>query len=260
VTSRQYWTLYARAARSASAGNAAPPRKFIRVTAPADSHRRPAPLPDWATASSPARSADKPLFRPSSSSADGKDLEYWSDDVQCRRPACHRGQCHAPPCRASRPSRAGLGSDFLDSGRRQCPGRCPPTGIRPFADRPRPARGHHLRTGRRVFRRGRSRRISSWLMIFSIIQYLLMARFEERSNKISTRCSPRLKADPELCSPAKKLACRVRGHVHDGCCSWGLFAFGASTVFADQPDPGRRPAPVALPRGLRQSGLIIPGP
>jgi ABC-2 type transport system permease protein len=126
---------------------------------------------------------DKPLFAPSSFlSADGRDLEYWSDDVNVGALRATAANAMRRLARQQALSEAGLGPDFLDrvdanalqvSAHR----------IRTVADQTTAGSEVTMADRAPVFVAG-GLAYFLWLMIFSIIQYLLMGTIEERSNKI----------------------------------------------------------------------------
>ena len=227
-------------------GNAAPPRKFILVPAPARSIDDLRPyLMGQRLVSGPL--GDKPLFAVFIPSADGRDLEYWSDDVNVGALRATAANAMRRLARQQALSEAGLGADFLDkvdaSALQVSAHR-----IRTVADQTTTGSAVTMADRAPVFVAG-GLAYFLWLMIFSIIQYLLMGTIEERSNKIFDTLLTSVKLTELLAG--KLLA--VFAVTSTMMLSWGLFAFGASLFATSQP-------PVAFPRGLRQSVHHRSGP
>src|SRR3990167_5442305 len=92
-----------------------------------------------------------------------------------------------------------------------------------------------------------------WLMVFSIIQYLLMGTIEERSNKIFDTLLTSVKL-PELLA-GKLLA--VFAVTSTMMLSWSLFA-GAGSVFAASQSPALMDMVAPFVAAATNPGLIIP--
>ena len=230
---------------------AASSRKFIRVPAPATAIDDLRPyLLGQQLVSGPL--GDKPLFAVFIPSSDGTSLEYWSDDVSV---SGLRWQAEAAMRRLARQqafSEAGLGEDFLDT----------------VDDRALTVPAHRIRTVAEQTTAGSAVTMADkapvyvagglayflWLMIFSIIQYLLMGTIEERSNKIFDTLLTSVKL-PELLA-GKLLA--VFAVTSTMMLSWGLFAFGAS-LFATSQIPGGASLLSPFLAAFANPAIIIPG-
>tara|TARA_R110000850_G_scaffold10620_5_gene37688 strand:- start:29336 stop:30724 length:1389 start_codon:yes stop_codon:yes gene_type:complete len=232
-------------------GNAVSQRKFILVPAPAVSIDALRPyLMGERLVSGPL--GDKPLFAVFIPSADGTSLEYWSDDVNVGALRAVAANAMRRLARQDALSEAGLGADFLanvDAGALQVPA----YRIRTVVDQ--------VTTGSEVTMADRAPVYVAgglayflWLMIFSIIQYLLMGTIEERSNKIfdTLLTSVRL---PELLA-GKLLA--VFAVTSTMMLSWGLFAFGAS-LFATSQIPGGASLLSPFLAAFANPAIILPG-
>ena len=232
-------------------GNAAPPRKFIRVPAPADSIDDLRPyLMGQRLVSGPL--GDKPLFAVFIPSADGRDLEYWSDDVNVGALRATAANAMRRLARQQALSEAGLGADFLD--------RVDASALQVSAHRIRTV-ADQTTTGSAVTMADRAPVFVAgglayflWLMIFSIIQYLLMGTIEERSNKIFDTLLTSVKLTELLAG--KLLA--VFAVTSTMMLSWGLFAFGAS-LFATSQIPGGASLLSPFLAAFANPSIIVPG-
>ncbi|MEH6410589.1 MAG: ABC transporter permease [Hyphomonas sp.] len=232
-------------------GNAAPQRKFILVPAPAASIDALRPyLMGERLVSGPL--GDKPLFAVFIPSADGTSLEYWSDDVNVGALRAVAANAMRRLARQDALSEAGLGADFLaevDAGALQVPA----YRIRTVVEQATTGSEVTMADRAPVYVAG-GLAYFLWLMIFSIIQYLLMGTIEERSNKIfdTLLTSVRL---PELLA-GKLLA--VFAVTSTMMLSWGLFAFGASLLATSQ-IPGGASLLSPFLAAFANPAIILPG-
>lgn len=226
-------------------------RKFIQVPAPATTidGLRPYLLGER-TVSGPL--GDKPLFAAFILSEDGGELEYWSDDVNVDQLRYVAKSAMLRLARREALADAGLGEDFLktvDAGAFDVPARR----IRTVEEQDT--------TGAEVTMADRAPMFVAgglayflWLMVFSIIQYLLMGTIEERSNKIFDTLLTSVKL-PELLA-GKLLA--VFAVTSTMMLSWGLFAFAGGTIVSTQiPGVGNAIAPFMA--ALANPSIIVPG-
>ena len=226
-------------------------RKFIQVPAPATTidGLRPYLLGER-TVSGPL--GDKPLFAAFILSEGGGELEYWSDDVNVDQLRYVAKSAMLRLARREALADAGLGEDFLktvDAGAFDVPARR----IRTVEEQDT--------TGAEVTMADRAPMFVAgglayflWLMVFSIIQYLLMGTIEERSNKIFDTLLTSVKL-PELLA-GKLLA--VFAVTSTMMLSWGLFAFAGGTIVSTQiPGVGNAIAPFMA--ALANPSIIVPG-
>jgi ABC-2 type transport system permease protein len=230
---------------------AASSRKFIRVPAPATAIDDLRPyLLGQQLVSGPL--GDKPLFAVFIPSSDGTSLEYWSDDVSV---SGLRWQAEAAMRRLARQqafSEAGLGDNFLDTVDDSAL-TVPAHRIRTVAEQTTAGSAVTMADKAPVYVAG-GLAYFLWLMIFSIIQYLLMGTIEERSNKIFDTLLTSVKL-PELLA-GKLLA--VFAVTSTMMLSWGLFAFGAS-LFATSQIPGGASLLSPFLAAFANPAIIIPG-
>jgi ABC-2 type transport system permease protein len=227
------------------------PRKFILVPAPANSidALRPYLMGERLV---PGPLGDKPLFAVFIPSADGKSLEYWSDDVNVGTLRAVAANAMRRLARQDALSEAGLDPEFLtevDASALQVPAHR----IRTVADQTTTGSEVTMADRAPVFVAG-GLAYFLWLMIFSIIQYLLMGTIEERSNKIFDTLLTSVKL-PELLA-GKLLA--VFAVTSTMMVSWGLFAFGAS-LFATSQIPGGANLLSPFLAAFANPSIIIPG-
>ena len=238
-------------ARAAAEGASIASRKFIPVPAPADSidGLRPYLLGEKLV-SGPL--GDKPLFAAFVLAEDGGELEYWSDDVNVDQLRYLAQDAMLRLARRDALNEAGLGEDFLqnvDDAAFDVPARR----IRTIEEQDA--------TGAEVTMADRAPMFVAgglayflWLMVFSIIQYLLMGTIEERSNKIFDTLLTSVKL-PELLA-GKMLA--VFAVTSTMMLSWGLFAFAGGTLVATQiPGVGSIIEPFLAT--LANPAIIVPG-
>jgi ABC-2 type transport system permease protein len=166
------------AVNEAQLAEAAPDRKFVEVAPPAQSVEALQPyLTGEKMVSGP--SGEKPLFAALILSADGRTLEYWSSDVNVSGLRYSAETAMRDLSRRDALLAAGLNADFLKEADDRA--------VEVAEFRPRDEAGG----GSEVTVADRAPAIVAvalayflWLMVFSIIQYLLMGTIEERSNKI----------------------------------------------------------------------------
>ena len=225
-------------------------RKFIEVTPPArdlDSLR--SYLLGQQLVSGPL--GDKPLFAAFILSEDGKSLEYWSDDVNINTLRFEAEDAVRRLARKHALEAAGLGPDFIqeaDDAAVQVPARR----IRSVAEQESAGAEVTLADRAPVFVAG-ALAYFLWLMVFSIIQYLLMGTIEERSNKIFDTLLTSVRM-PELLA-GKLLA--VFAVTSTMMLVWGLFALSGSAFLATQvPGAGSMITPFLAAAGSPQ--ILIP--
>jgi len=229
----------------------APSRKFIRVPAPATAIDDLRPyLLGQQLVSGPL--GDKPLFAVFIPSSDGASLEYWSDDVSVSALRWQAENAMRRLARQQALGEAGLDADFLetvDGGALKVPEHR----IRTVANQ--------TTTGSKVTMADKAPVYVSvglayflWLMIFSIIQYLLMGTIEERSNKIFDTLLTSVKLEELLAG--KLLA--VFAVTSTMMVSWGLFALGTS-LFATSQIPGGASLLSPFLSALANPAIIVPG-
>jgi ABC-2 type transport system permease protein len=214
-------------------------RKFIQVPAPARSldALRPFLLGEQLVDGPAGR---KPLYAAFIVADGGKDIEYWSEDVSVDTLRRTAAAALKQSAQQDALVAAGLPAAFLDTTDKAS-AKILPRRIRSAAEQ---ANGSS-----EVTMADRAPTIVAvvmayflWLMIFSIIQYLLMGTIEERSNKIfdTLLTSVRL---PELLA-GKLLA--VFAVTSTMMLVWGSFSMFGSMVLASQvPDSGKLIAPFA---------------
>ena len=231
-------------------GEAASGRKFYEVPAPAQTLEE---LRPWLTGQRLVDGPEglKPLFAVFILSEDGSQLEYWSGDVNVdtlRRTAeiAMRDLSRTEALAAS-----GLGADFLKVA--------DDAAVKVSAFRLTATQAGE--SGAEVTMADRAPALVSaalayflWLMIFSIIQYLLMGTIEERSNKIFDTLLTSVQL-PQLLA-GKMLA--VFAVTSTMMLSWSLFGIIGSVVSASQvPGMGDMIAPFIA--AATDPMLIIPG-
>jgi ABC-2 type transport system permease protein len=202
-------------------------RKFIEVPSPASDldGLRPYLLGEKFV-SGPL--GDKPLFAAFILSEDGKALEYWSDDVNINSLRYEAEDAVRRLARKHALEAAGLSPDFIqqaDDAAVQVPARR----IRTVAEQETTGGEVTLADKAPVFVAG-ALAYFLWLMVFSIIQYLLMGTIEERSNKIFDTLLTSVRM-PELLA-GKLLA--VFAVTSTMMLVWSLFALSGSAFLATQ--------------------------
>lgn len=234
-----------------ASGNTMPQRKFILVPAPAGSIDALRPyLMGERLVSGPL--GDKPLFAVFIPSADEKSLEYWSDDVNVGALRAVAANAMRRLARQDALSEAGLGPDFLaevDARALQVPAHR----IRTVVDQTTTGSEVTMADRAPVYVAG-GLAYFLWLMIFSIIQYLLMGTIEERSNKIFDTLLTSVRLTELLAG--KLLA--VFAVTATMMVSWGIFAFGAS-LFATSQIPGGASLLSPFLAAFSNPAIIIPG-
>tara|TARA_R110002051_G_scaffold43231_8_gene88492 strand:- start:169 stop:1551 length:1383 start_codon:yes stop_codon:yes gene_type:complete len=225
-------------------------RKFIEVTPPARDLDSLRPyLLGQQLVSGPL--GDKPLFAAFILSEDGKSLEYWSDDVNINTLRFEAEDAVRRLARKHALEAAGLGPDFIqeaDDAAVQVPARR----IRSVAEQESAGAEVTLADRAPVFVAG-ALAYFLWLMVFSIIQYLLMGTIEERSNKIFDTLLTSVRM-PELLA-GKLLA--VFAVTSTMMLVWGLFALSGSAFLATQvPGAGSMITPFLAAAGSPQ--ILIP--
>lgn len=225
-------------------------RKFVEVTPPArdlDS-LRPYLLGERLVS---GPEGDKPLFAAFILSEDGKSLEYWSDDVNINTLRYEAEDAVRRLARKHALEAAGLGPDFIqeaDDAAVQVPARR----IRTVAEQEAAGGEVTLADRAPVFVAG-ALAYFLWLMVFSIIQYLLMGTIEERSNKIFDTLLTSVRM-PELLA-GKLLA--VFAVTSTMMLVWGLFALSGSAFLATQvPGAGSMITPFLAAAGSPQ--ILVP--
>lgn len=231
-------------------GEADSGRKFYEVPAPAQTLEE---LRPWLTGERlvDGPEGEKPLFAVFILSEDGSQLEYWSSDVNVdtlRRTAeiAMRDLSRTEALAAS-----GLGADFLKVA--------DDAAVKVSAFRLTATQAGE--SGAEVTMADRAPALVSaalayflWLMIFSIIQYLLMGTIEERSNKIFDTLLTSVQL-PQLLA-GKMLA--VFAVTSTMMLSWSLFGIIGSAVSASQvPGMGDMIAPFIA--AATDPMLIVPG-
>ncbi|PKP80366.1 MAG: hypothetical protein CVT79_16075 [Alphaproteobacteria bacterium HGW-Alphaproteobacteria-18] len=225
-------------------------RKFYEVPAPARTLEE---LRPWLTGERtvPGPAGERPLFAVFILSDDGSQLEYWSGDVNidtlqrtaeiAMRDLSRRGALEA----------SGLNPDFLK--------RADDAAVKVPAFRLNATQAGE--SGAEVTMADRAPTIVSaalayflWLMIFSIIQYLLMGTIEERSNKIFDTLLTSVQL-PQLLA-GKMLA--VFAVTSTMMLSWSLFGIIGSAVSASQV-PGMGDMIQPFLAAATDPKLIIPG-
>ncbi|KCZ99719.1 hypothetical protein HPO_05010 [Hyphomonas polymorpha PS728] len=206
--------------------DAAGGRKFIEVPAPARTLEE---LRPWLTGermiAGPA--GERPLFAVFILSEDGSQLEYWSGDVNVDTLQRTAEIAMRDLSRRDALAASGLNPDFLKQA--------DAAAIKVPAFRLNATQAGE--SGAEVTMADRAPAIVSaalayflWLMIFSIIQYLLMGTIEERSNKIFDTLLTSVQL-PQLLA-GKMLA--VFGVTSTMMLSWSLFGIVGSAVSASQ--------------------------
>lgn len=229
--------------------DAAGGRKFIEVPAPARTLEELRPwLTGERTVSGPA--GERPLFAVFILSEDGSQLEYWSGDVNVDTLQRTAEIAMRDLSRRDALAASGLNPDFL----KQADG----AAIKVPAFRLNATQAGE--SGAEVTMADRAPAIVSaalayflWLMIFSIIQYLLMGTIEERSNKIFDTLLTSVQL-PQLLA-GKMLA--VFAVTSTMMLSWSLFGIIGSAVSASQV-PGMADMIQPFIAAVTDPKLIIP--
>ncbi|MFN3912383.1 ABC transporter permease [Hyphomonas sp.] len=229
---------------------AATPRKFIQVTPPARSIEDLRPyLLGEKTISGP--DGDKPLFAAFLLTEDGGALQYWSTDVNVTTLHYAAETAMRDLGRRDALLAAGLSADFL---KKVDEAALPVTAFR-LRSEAEPEAG-----GSEVTIADKAPAIVAgalayflWLMVFSIIQYLLMGTIEERSNKIFDTLLTSVKL-PELLA-GKLLA--VFAVTSTMMLSWSLFA-GVGSAFAASQSPALMDLVEPFIAAATDPALIIP--
>jgi len=238
-------------AMDAGAMQAFSDRKFLEVPPPAGDldSLRPYLLGEKLV-SGPA--GDKPLFAAFILSEDGKSLEYWSDDVNIKTLRFEARDAMRRLARTHALEAAGLSPDFIqaaDDAAVQVPERR----IRSAVEQETAGNEVTLADRAPVFVAG-GMAYFLWLMVFSIIQYLLMGTIEERSNKIFDTLLTSVRM-PELLA-GKLLA--VFAVTSTMMLVWGLFALTGSAVLATRvPGAGDMITPFLAAAASPQ--ILVPG-
>lgn len=228
----------------------AAPRKFIRVEAPARTIEDLRPyLLGERKVEGPA--GEKPLFAAFILAEDGSALQYWSSDVNVSGLRYSAETAMRDLSRRDALIEAGLSADFLRTVDDKA---LPVTEFRVRGEA-EPAAG-----GSEVTMADRAPAIVAvalsyflWLMVFSIIQYLLMGTIEERSNKIFDTLLTSVKL-PELLA-GKLLA--VFAVTSTMMLSWTMFSVVGS-VYAATQIPGLMDTIQPFIAVLTDPALIIP--
>lgn len=225
-------------------------RKFIYVPPPADSIDGLRPyLLGQQTVSGPL--GDKPLFAALVLTGDGSELEYWSDDVNVDQLRYIAQDAMRRLARQDALEKAGLDAGFIET-----------VDDAAFAVPARRIRSVEEQdaTGAEVTMADRAPMFVAgglayflWLMVFSIIQYLLMGTIEERSNKIFDTLLTSVTL-PELLA-GKLLA--VFAVTSTMMLSWGLFAFTGGTLVSTQV-PGAAGMITPFLSALANPVIIVP--
>ncbi len=224
-------------------------RKFFEVPAPARTLEE---LRPWLTGERqvPGPAGEKGLFAVFILSNDGRQLEYWSQDVNVDTLQRTAEVAMRDMSRRQALEAAGLEAGFLTQADEAA--------VKVPAFRLNST--HAGESGAEVTIADRAPAIVSgalayflWLMVFSIIQYLLMGTIEERSNKIFDTLLTSVKL-PELLA-GKLLA--VFAVTSTMMLSWAAFAGIGSAAFAAQM-PGMADTIRPFLAALTDPGLIVP--
>lgn len=229
--------------------DAAGGRKFIEVPAPARTLEELRPwLTGDRTVSGPA--GERPLFAVFILSEDGSQLEYWSGDVNVDTLQRTAEIAMRDLSRRDALAASGLNPDFLKQA--------DAAAIKVPAFRLNATQAGE--SGAEVTMADRAPALVSaalayflWLMIFSIIQYLLMGTIEERSNKIFDTLLTSVQL-PQLLA-GKMLA--VFAVTSTMMLSWSLFGIVGSAVSASQV-PGMADMIQPFIAAVTDPKLIIP--
>lgn len=229
--------------------DAAGGRKFIEVPAPARTLEELRPwLTGERTVSGPA--GERPLFAVFILSEDGSQLEYWSGDVNVDTLQRTAEIAMRDLSRRDALAASGLNPDFLK--------RADAAAVKVPAFRLNATQAGE--SGAEVTMADRAPALVSaalayflWLMIFSIIQYLLMGTIEERSNKIFDTLLTSVQL-PQLLA-GKMLA--VFAVTSTMMLSWSLFGIVGSAVSASQV-PGMADMIEPFIAAVTDPKLIIP--
>ena len=226
-------------------------RKFVEVPAPARTLDALRPyLLGEKTVSGPA--GDKPLFAAFILSEDGRTLEYWSDDVNINTLRYEARDAMRRLARTQALEAAGLSADFIEAADKAAV-QVPARRIRTVAEQEAVGNEVTLADQAPVFVAG-GLAYFLWLMVFSIIQYLLMGTIEERSNKIFDTLLTSVRM-PELLA-GKLLA--VFAVTSTMMLVWGVFASTGSAVLATRvPGAGDMLSPFVA--AVLSPQILIPG-
>lgn len=230
-----------------AANAAATARKFVAVPAPAATIDELTPyLAGEKKVMGPG--GEKPLFAALILSEDGRTLEYWSSDVNVSGLRFSAETAMRDLSRRDALVAAGLSSDFLKTADEAA------VTVAEFRPRETAEQGAEVTTA------DRAPAIVAvalayflWLMVFSIIQYLLMGTIEERSNKIFDTLLTSVKL-PELLA-GKLLA--VFAVTSTMMLSWGLFA-GVGAAFGASQSPALMEMIQPFLAAATDPALIIP--
>ncbi len=225
-------------------------RKFIAVPAPANTvdGLRPYLLGEQ-TVDGPL--GPKPLFAAFILTEDGSELEYWSDDVNVDQLRTIGRSAMRDLARRTALQEAGLSEDFIkqvDDAAFDVPARR----IRTVEQQDIAGTEVTMADRAPMFVAG-GLAYFLWLMVFSIIQYLLMGTIEERSNKIFDTLLTSVKL-PELLA-GKLLA--VFAVTSTMMLSWGLFATGGAVIVTTQV-PGATGMIAPFISALANPAIILP--
>jgi len=226
-------------------------RKFVAVPPPARDldGLRPYLLGE-ATASGPL--GPKPLFAAFILSEDGTTLEHWSDDVNINTLRYEARDAMRQLARTEALAAAGLSADFIEAAD-DAAVKVPERRIRSVADQEQAGNEVTLADRAPVFVAG-AMAYFLWLMVFSIIQYLLMGTIEERSNKIFDTLLTSVRM-PELIA-GKLLA--VFAVTSTMMAVWGLFALSGS-AFLSTLVPGAGDMITPFMAAAASPQIMIPG-
>lgn len=229
---------------------AASPRKFIRVEAPGRTIEELRPyLTGDLLVSGP--DGEKPLFAAFILTPEGGALQYWSTDVNVSALRYSAETAMRDLSRREALMEAGLSADFLKTVDEAA---LPVTAFRLRTEAEPEAGGSEVTMADKAPAMvAGALAYFLWLMVFSIIQYLLMGTIEERSNKIFDTLLTSVKL-PELLT-GKLLA--VFAVTSTMMLSWALFA-GAGSIFAAAQVPGLMDSIQPFLAVLIDPGLIIP--
>ena len=201
-------------------------RRFIEVPAPARTLEE---LRPWLTGERtvPGPAGERGLFAVFILSEDGSQLEYWSNDVNVDTLRGAAEIAMRDMGRRQALIEAGLGADFLTRADEQA---LPVPAFRLQATQAGESGAEVTMADRAPTVVAGALAYFLWLMIFSIIQYLLMGTIEERSNKIFDTLLTSVHL-PQLLA-GKMLA--VFAVTATMLLSWSLFGFAGFLLMASQ--------------------------
>lgn len=225
------------------------PRKFIEVPAPARTIEELRPyLAGEKMVAGPE--GEKPLFAALVLTPDGKALQYWSADVNVQTLQYAAENAMRDLSRREALAAAGLNADFL---KRVDDAAIPVVALRLAGADAESGASEVTIADRAPSIVAGALAYFLWLMVFSIIQYLLMGTIEERSNKIFDTLLTSVKL-PELLT-GKLLA--VFAVTSTMMLSWALFA-GAGSIYAASVVPGVMDTVQPFIAAVTDPGLIVP--